>query len=145
MASYSTTAGLEANAGNDAAAESLYRIACDMAASDTFSPRFKLFLSLLAHQRLADCDAMLARAQGDHATSDAMLNEIKEIVAVLACYQITQIHAFRGEADATFEWLEKCVEVRDPGVFNAKPDRLFNFVHGDARWKPLMLALGFDL
>lgn len=59
MASYSTTAGLEANAGNDAAAESLYRIACDMAASDTFSQRFNLFLSLLAQQRLADCEAML--------------------------------------------------------------------------------------
>lgn len=159
LQSYSTSARLEA-AGNDVAAESLYRIACDMAAPDTFHPRFGLFLSLFRQQRFAECElmlpqwtiavhrlipeAMLAWARGDYATSDANLAEIKKVAAILACYQITQVHGYRGEADATFVWLEKCIEVRDPGVFSAKTDRLFRFVHGDARWKPMMKKLGFE-
>ena len=88
---------------------------------------------------------MLAWVQSDHATSDARLNEVKELAPELACYQIAQIHAYRGEADATFDWLEKCTEVRDPGVFSAKTDRLFDFVHGDPRWLPTMRKLGFEV
>lgn len=160
LSNYATAASLEAAAGDDAAAEANYRIACEMSAHDAFFPRFGLFILLLHQQRYDECrimiqawslpmhrtlpTAMLEWAQGDRAQSDANLNEIKRLAAALACYQIAQIHAFRGEADATFEWLDKCIAVRDPGVFNAKTDRLFRFLHVDARWMPLMRKLGFD-
>ena len=161
MQSYSMAAGLEADAGNSTEAESLYRIACTMTTRDSLHPRFGLFLVILAQRRFAECEAMLpewrvevhrllpaamlAWAQGDRATSDERLGKVKEVAAALACYQITQVHAYRGEADATFEWLEKCIEVRDPGVFGAKTDRLFNLVHDDPRWIPTMRKLGFEV
>ena len=98
-------------------------------------------LSILLHRDLPG--AMLGWAKGDIVASYAMLDRIKNAAAVLACYQIAEVHAYRLEADATFIWLEKCIEVRDTGVFNVKTDRLFNFVHNDPRWMPMLNKLGF--
>lgn len=157
--SYAEAGALEAATGNFTAAESLYRIACDMAASNMFHPRFGLWLCLLAQQRLAECEAMLplwsvdvhrllpeailAWQQRDFAKSDAKLAEMIAMAAVLACYQIAQVYAFRGKADPTFDWLEKCIEVRDPAVFGVKTDPLFKPFHDDPRWPAIMQKLGF--
>ena len=88
--------------------------------------------------------AMLAWAHRDAAESEKQLAPVKAEAAVLACYQIAQVHGFRHETDASFEWLEKCIDVRDPGVFSARTDRLFKFLHGDSRWPSLMRRLGFQ-
>jgi hypothetical protein len=39
-------------------------------------------------------------------------------------YQSTEVHAFRGEADLAFEWLERAYDQRDGGVADIKGDRL---------------------
>ena len=160
LQSYATAAALEAEVGNLAEAESLFRIGCTMATPELFFPRFGLFVLLLTERRFDECEAMLpqwsialhrdlpgamlAWAKGDIVASNAMLDRIKYAAAALACYQIAQAHAYRHEADETFTWLEKCIELRDAGVFNVKTDQLFDFLHNDPRWLPIMRTLGFE-
>ena len=142
-----------------AEAEALYRQALALGTSDAFFPRFGLFLLCLIDGRLDECaamlpewsvplhralpGAMLAWARGDVAKSDEELDAVKREVSVLACYQIAQIYAYRQQADETFAWLAKCIEMRDPGVFNVKTDWLFKPFHTDPRWPQLMKKLGF--
>ena len=157
---YSALAAIEADRGHSVEAEALYRKAVALSTTDLFSPRFGLFVLLLCGERLDECaamltewsiplhrslpGAMLAWAQGDVAHSDEQLDQVKREAAVLACYQIAQIHAYRQEPEATFDWLERCIEVRDPGVFNVKTDRLFGFLHADLRYATLIKRLGFS-
>ena len=159
LRTYAALASVEADRGRLAEAEALYRQAVAFCTSDSFHPRFGLFLVRLGQGRLDECaamlpewsvplhrtlpGAMLAWARGEAVHSDEQLNEAKREAAVLACYQIAQIHAYRQEADQTLEWLAKCIEVRDPGVFNVKTDSLFRFLHGDPRFSSLLKRLGF--
>ncbi len=55
-----------------------------------------------------------------------------------AAYQIAQAYAYRGEADAAFEWLERAYGQRDAGVASMKIDVLLKKLHGDPRWHPML-------
>jgi len=37
--------------------------------------------------------------------------------------QVAQLHAFRGERDSAFEWLDRAYANRDPGMMQLKVDR----------------------
>ena len=159
LRTYAALAAIEAERGHLAEAEALYQQALALGTSDAFFPGFGLFLVRLRQVRLDECAAMLADwsvplhrtlpaamlawARGDAAASNENLDIAKREAPVLACYQIAQVHAYRQEADATLEWLETCIEVRDPGVFHAKTDWLFQFLHGDPRYTALLKRLGF--
>jgi len=49
--------------------------------------------------------------------------------------------AYRGNADAAFEWLHKAVAAHDPQVATVRNDPLFDALHGDARWEQLLRTL----
>ena len=57
-------------------------------------------------------------ALGRRGESDAALAALKEKYAEDSAYQIAEVHAFRGEADLAFEWLERAYDQRDGGVRN---------------------------
>jgi len=57
-------------------------------------------------------------------------------------YNIAQVHAFRGEADKAFEWLDKAVAYQDPGLSDIVRENLFNNIHSDPRWLPFLRKLG---
>jgi TolB-like protein/Tfp pilus assembly protein PilF len=57
-------------------------------------------------------------------------------------YNIADVHAFRGEADKAFEWLEKAVQSQDPGLADILVDNLFDNIHSDPRWLPFLRKLG---
>ena len=159
LRTYAALATVEAERGRFAVAEALYQQAVALGTSDSFQPRFGLFLVRLSQGHFLECTAMLAEwsvplhrtlpaamlawARGDVAQSDENLESAEREAPVLACYQIAQIHAYRREADLTLTWLTKCIEVRDPGVFKVKTDRLFGFLHGDRRYTALIKRLGF--
>ena len=82
-------------------------------------------------------------SQGRREESDRLLAEIKEKYADIYAYQLAQAHAWRGEIDEAFAWLETCYQQHDPGVHWAKVDIVFQPLHSDPRWPGLLKKLGF--
>jgi TolB-like protein/Flp pilus assembly protein TadD len=59
----------------------------------------------------------LARQIGsDHGAADAALRTLMEKDAGLASYQVAEVYALRNDVDATFEWLDRALSNRDPGI-----------------------------
>ncbi len=73
--------------------------------------------------------------------SDEALAALKEKYADGFAYQIVDVHAFRGEADLAFEWLERAYAQRDGGVAEIKADRLMRGLAGDPRYKAFLKKL----
>ena len=86
--------------------------------------------------------AMIEHREGNTSASDSALERLKAAATVGDAFQIAEVHAFRGEADEAFAWLERAVEARDPGVTHAKVDPRFANLVGDGRWQPLMERIG---
>lgn len=74
--------------------------------------------------------------------SDAALAELTEGFADIAAVQIAEVHAYRGEKDQAFEWLERARQQRDPGLISTQIDPLFAKLHGDPRWQSFLQAMG---
>ena len=55
--------------------------------------------------------------------------------------QIAEAHAFRGEVDLAFEWLERAYSQRDGGVAEIKCSRLMRGLVGDPRYKGFLKKL----
>ena len=55
-------------------------------------------------------------ALGRRGESDAALAALKSKYAGEMAFQIAEVHAFRGEADLAFEWLERAYDQRDGGL-----------------------------
>jgi TolB-like protein/class 3 adenylate cyclase len=86
--------------------------------------------------------AMAQHALGRANASDAALRSLVDKDADTAAYQIAQIHAYRGETDRAFDWLERAYAQRDSGLVNTATDPLLRSLHGDARWQPLVRKVG---
>jgi TolB-like protein len=80
-------------------------------------------------------------AQGRHAESNTTLEKLKAGYSGNAAFQIAQVHAYRGEVDEAFAWLETSFQQRDSGMGLTKCDPLLRSLHGDARWQPLLRKL----
>src|SRR5947207_1762150 len=74
--------------------------------------------------------------------SDAALARLKEGSADTAAYQIAEVHAYRGQKDPAFEWLERARQQRDPGLQSTKVDPLLVNLHGNPRWQPFLHTMG---
>jgi len=57
-------------------------------------------------------------------------------------YNIAYVYAFRGDADKAFEWLDKAVQYKDPGLSDIVAEDLFDKIRSDPRWLPLLRKLG---
>ena len=82
--------------------------------------------------------AMTRHAQGRAAESEVELEALKAQHGGHAAFQVAQVHAFRGEVDAGFAWLEKAFEQRDSGMCLTKCDPLLDSLRRDARWEPFL-------
>jgi TolB-like protein len=81
-------------------------------------------------------------ALGRKADPDAALNALiakyeKDWPSNIAC-----VHAFCGDADKAFEWLDKAVAYQDPGLSEIVVDNLFDKIHSDPRWLPFLRKIG---
>ena len=77
---------------------------------------------------------------GREAESRAALEELERTHGHGWAFQIAQVHAFRGEVDAAFLWLDRALEQRDLGLaLEAKGDPLLQKIRGDPRF-PILLA-----
>ncbi len=97
---------------------------------EPFEP-FRLFGLAMAHHSL-----------GEKAKSDAALAETVDKYGKDAAYNIAYIHAWRGEPDDAFEWLDKAIEYKDSGLPMIAIEPFFASLHDDPRWLPLLSKLG---
>ena len=87
--------------------------------------------------------AMIHHALGHPAESEAALKALTDGFAWTAAYQVASVHAYRGEVDKAYEWLETAYAQRDPGLANLATDLLLIPLRDDPRWPPLMKKVGF--
>ena len=85
---------------------------------------------------------MAYHALGRESESNAALAKAIETSEKTAAYNIAFVLAFRGEADRAFEWLDKAVQHRDPGLSYVANMPLFANIHNDSRWPPFLENLG---
>jgi TolB-like protein/Flp pilus assembly protein TadD len=85
---------------------------------------------------------MAYHALGRESESNAALAKAIEVSEQTAAYNIAFTLAFRGEADRAFEWLDKAVQYRDPGLSYVANMPLFANIHNDSRWPPFLENLG---
>ena len=86
--------------------------------------------------------AIIHHRAGRHAESDELLRQLTAKYASSAAYQVAEVHAMRGEADAAFEWLERAYAQRDSGAAWTKIDPFLRRVHADPRWQVFLRKMG---
>jgi len=86
--------------------------------------------------------ACLYHRIGRRPESDAALAELKATNADLAAFQVAQVHAFRGEVDDAFAWLERAYDQRDAGISMVKSCPWFDNIKGDPRWDKFLRKVG---
>jgi TolB-like protein len=82
--------------------------------------------------------AIVAFAKKRAADSDAALARLIEAHHDTAAVQIAQAYAYRGERAKAFDWMDRAVVQRDPGLINVKTDPFFAGLRGDARYKAVL-------
>jgi TolB-like protein/Flp pilus assembly protein TadD len=70
--------------------------------------------------------------------ADAALRQLESKFANVAAYDIGEVHAYRGEADAAVMWLERAYRQRDGRMIHLKVDPLLRNLRSDARYKVLL-------
>jgi TolB-like protein/DNA-binding winged helix-turn-helix (wHTH) protein/Flp pilus assembly protein TadD len=82
--------------------------------------------------------ALAYHALGREQDSNAALAALIAKYHTQAANQIAQVYAYRGEADKSFEWLERAYEQRDTGMPEIKSNPLFTNLHHDPRYTELL-------
>jgi serine/threonine protein kinase len=85
--------------------------------------------------------ALVYTAMGKRSESDAALKALEAGFASDDAYEIAQIHAYRGEADASFEWLQRCFRTHNSKILSIKSDPLLRNLRGDGRFDALLVKL----
>jgi tetratricopeptide (TPR) repeat protein len=82
--------------------------------------------------------AVVYHALGREHESNSALAELITKHDKDSAYQIAEAHAFRGELDKSFAWLERAYKQRDPGVSSVKADPLLKNLRHDPRYFELL-------
>jgi tetratricopeptide (TPR) repeat protein len=78
-------------------------------------------------------------ALGQKQKSEAALREAKAKYAENSPYQIALVHAYRGETDEAFEWLDRAYDVRDTGLaWFLRTDPFLANIKTDPRYAALL-------
>jgi tetratricopeptide (TPR) repeat protein len=86
--------------------------------------------------------AMAFYALGDREASDQALADLIQNWGAPMAFQIAEVHAFRGENDAAFEWLQRAFETMDPGLGVLLGNPVFEKLTADVRYRALVENLG---
>jgi len=146
------------SAGRPAEAEAALRKSVALA-PQRIQAHGHLALALLAQRRLDEAreeaeketDALhrllaltvIYHAQGRSSDSDELLRALIEEWATGGAFQIAEAYASRDEFDASFGWLERAHEQRDPGLAEIQGSTLLRSLHGDPRWGAFLKKMGF--
>jgi TolB-like protein/tetratricopeptide (TPR) repeat protein len=75
---------------------------------------------------------------GHSREADGALSELTSSLASPSPFQIAEVHAWRGEADQAFDWLERALAARDGGLLLLTWDPLLAKIRGDPRMDSLL-------
>jgi len=82
--------------------------------------------------------AVVYWAMGRRAESTAALKSLSDRFATVDAYGIAVVHAYRGEIDDAFRWLERAYRGHEQGMLLVKTDPLLRNLHADPRFKALL-------
>ncbi len=85
--------------------------------------------------------AAIYHALGMHAESDASMERLHREGEAWA-FQFASAHAFRGEADEAFHWLQRSYDLHDSGLLMVKMSWLCESLHSDPRWREFLGKIG---
>jgi adenylate cyclase len=74
--------------------------------------------------------------------ADAALAELTKDFPETAAYQIAEVHAYRGDKDIAFEWLERARRQHDGGLPSLRKDPFLANLHDDPRWNAFLHTMG---
>jgi serine/threonine-protein kinase len=89
------------------------------------------------------CLAVVYDKLGRHADAAAELTKLNATMGDDPAYQYATIYAQWGDRTKAFEWLDKTMRLRDPGVIYLKTDPLFDPVRQEPRFQAIERALKF--
>ena len=80
---------------------------------------------------------------GKTAESDAALTILSERYGKTSAFQVAEVHAWKGDNDTAFRWLDRAVNEGQPtnGIRN---DPFLSRFHNDPRWEPLLARVGLS-
>jgi TolB-like protein len=82
--------------------------------------------------------ALIYAAMGRRTQSDAALGLLTRKFASRNAYGIAQVHAYRGEINAAFQWLDRAYQQHDAGMVGLRADPLLRNLRGDPRLQALL-------
>jgi TolB-like protein/Tfp pilus assembly protein PilF len=82
--------------------------------------------------------ASVYHAMGRKTESDAALARVTKERAGDVAFEIAQAHAYRGEADQAFAWLDRAYVQKDVELYWIKGDRLLKSLESDPRYKAFL-------
>ncbi len=85
--------------------------------------------------------ALVYTALGRRSESDTALQSLEAEFAANDAYEIALIHAYRGEAEAAFGWLRRCVQTHNSKIVSIKTEPLLRTLHSDPRFQALLVKL----
>ena len=74
--------------------------------------------------------------------ADAALRKLTKNFPETAAYQIAEVHAYRGDNDKAFEWLDRARRQHDRGLAGLRKDPLLTNLHDDPRWNTFLHTVG---
>jgi serine/threonine protein kinase len=83
-------------------------------------------------------------AMGRKAESSATLNELETKYAASAAYNIAYLHAYRGEVDIAFKWLDRAYRQHDTGLPEIRTDPYFRNLREDPRYQAVLVKMKLD-
>jgi hypothetical protein len=89
--------------------------------------------------------AMAEHTSGEAARSQAALDELKSHYAAGFAFQIALVHAWRGETDAAFQWLERAYAQHDPGLLRIRQYPALQALSGDPRYAAMLRRLHYPV
>ena len=90
-------------------------------------------------------EALALHSLGKASQARAALDALTTRFGQHAAFQIAQAHAWRGERDAAFEWLERAYRQSDAGLTSVKSDPLLRDLRGDPRYAVLLRKLNLPV
>lgn len=80
---------------------------------------------------------------GDRAGSDAALDALRRQFGIADGYWVGAAHAWRGESDLAFEWIERAIRGGDSSVMYLPFDPLLANLRSDPRYRKALAAIGY--
>ncbi|HSC11745.1 MAG TPA: tetratricopeptide repeat protein [Rhodanobacteraceae bacterium] len=86
--------------------------------------------------------ALAEHSLGHESESARALDELKKNHAAGFAFQVAEVHAWRGEKDQAFEWLDRAYSQRDGGMAMIKFDPFLVSLRDDPRYAAMVRKLG---